>query len=101
MRIFGIYQSDGGFVAELGYLFGKIRGTTHCQLCDITHNILWKKTKWKRMNDRLLIPVETLYWREAPAASVPPADGGWWSPSPRPSHALACSMWTSMRKDAP
>ena len=75
MRIFGIYQSDGGFVAELGYLFGKIRGTTHCQLCDITHNILWKKTKWKRMNDRLLIPVETLHLRERSSKMIAFTEG--------------------------
>lgn len=61
MRIFGIYQADSGFMAELGYLVGKIRGTTHCQLCDITHNIAWPKAEWRNMNTRLSIPVETLH----------------------------------------
>ena len=64
MRIYGIYQADGGIVGELAYAYGKIRGTARCQLCDITHSLVWKKAEWKEMVERLETPVETIHLNE-------------------------------------
>ena len=64
MRIYGIYQADGGIVGELAYAYGKIRGTARCQLCDITHNLAWKKAEWKKMVERLETPIETIHLNE-------------------------------------
>ena len=36
-KAYGVYHADGGIIGELAYVWGKIRGTAHCALCDITH----------------------------------------------------------------
>ena len=36
-ELVGVYDADGGLPGELAYLWGKLRGTRHCGLCDITH----------------------------------------------------------------
>ena len=41
--IWGVYHADGGIVGELRYVFGKLRGTAHCALCDITHSYVSEK----------------------------------------------------------
>ena len=50
--IWGVYHADGGIVGELRYVFGKLRGTAHCALCDITHSYVSEK---KSMNNAVLI----------------------------------------------
>jgi hypothetical protein len=52
MEIFGIYNSDGGIVGEIKYAIGKISNSNHCELCDITHSLIYKKRIWKKfIND--------------------------------------------------
>ena len=36
-RLVGVYDADGGLLGEAAYVWGKVRGTRHCALCDITH----------------------------------------------------------------
>jgi len=48
MEVIGVYHADGGLVGELKYIAGKLTGTTHCSLCDITHG--WHplgKSEWR------------------------------------------------------
>ena len=51
-------------MGELAYVWGKIRGTAHCALCDITHRGVSKKKKWKEYEERLGVPIELLHINE-------------------------------------
>jgi len=63
-RIYGVYNADGGIIGELAYVWGKIRGTAHCALCDITHRGVSKKKEWKELESRLKVPIELLHINE-------------------------------------
>tara|TARA_B100000214_G_scaffold140224_1_gene100200 strand:+ start:1163 stop:1543 length:381 start_codon:yes stop_codon:yes gene_type:complete len=67
VQIFGVYNADGGILGELSYVWGKIRGTVHCALCDITHRGISKKKEWKELEGRLQIPIELLHINEQDA----------------------------------
>ncbi len=63
-RISGVYQADGGLLGELRYVVGKLRGTAHCALCDITHGMTGKKAGFTRCEAGLDIPVELVHLNE-------------------------------------
>ncbi|MAH98510.1 MAG: hypothetical protein CMA12_04060 [Euryarchaeota archaeon] len=67
VKIFGVYNADGGILGELSYVWGKIRGTVHCALCDITHRGISKKKEWKELEGRLNMPIELLHINEQDA----------------------------------
>ena len=62
--LYGVYNADGGIMGELAYLWGKIRGTAHCALCDITHRGVSKKKQWKEYEERIRVPIELLHINE-------------------------------------
>tara|TARA_B100000900_G_C20164342_1_gene547225 strand:- start:104 stop:481 length:378 start_codon:yes stop_codon:yes gene_type:complete len=62
--LYGVYNADGGIMGELAYVWGKIRGTAHCALCDITHRGVSKKKQWKEYEERLRVPIELLHINE-------------------------------------
>tara|TARA_B100000767_G_C19300296_1_gene343210 strand:+ start:155 stop:526 length:372 start_codon:yes stop_codon:yes gene_type:complete len=64
IRLYGIYHADGGIIGELSYVIGKIRGTAHCSLCDITHNKISTKKEWKEFVNNLGAPIELLHLNE-------------------------------------
>ncbi|MCP2507490.1 MAG: hypothetical protein NLN64_04265 [Candidatus Thalassarchaeaceae archaeon] len=64
IRLYGIYHADGGIIGELSYVIGKIRGTAHCSLCDITHNKISTKKDWKEFVNNLGAPMELLHLNE-------------------------------------
>ena len=37
------YHADGGPIGEVRYIIGKLLGTAHCALCDITHSPFRRK----------------------------------------------------------
>ena len=49
MQVIGVYNADGSIIGEIKYLLGKMRGTAHCALCDITHRGVSKKREWKEL----------------------------------------------------
>ena len=59
--LYGVYNAVGGRMGELAYVWGKIRGTAHCALCDITHRGVSKKKEWKEYEERLGVPMELLH----------------------------------------
>ena len=63
-RAYGIYHADGGILGELSYVWGKIRGTAHCALCDITHKGVSMKKEWREMSDNLDFDIELLHLNE-------------------------------------
>lgn len=54
----GVYDAEGGLLGEAAYVWGKLRGTRHCALCDITHGRVRRKPAWDRMVAGLGVPVE-------------------------------------------
>lgn len=62
----GVYDADGGLLGEAAYVWGKVRGTRHCALCDITHGSLRRRPEWDRMVAGLGVPVELHHLNEMP-----------------------------------
>ena len=63
-KLVGIYNAKGSLIGELQYFWGKIRGTAHCALCDITHGKLKEKASFKECKQNLEIPFELLHLDE-------------------------------------
>lgn len=66
----GVYRADGGLRGELAYLVGKMRGTAHCALCDVTHSPVRRKRAWDAMVADLGVPFELLHLNERSAHVV-------------------------------
>ena len=66
-ELIGIYHADGGAVGEVKYVLGKLLGTTHCALCDITHSPIRRKPAWDSMVTRIEVPFTLLHLNELPA----------------------------------
>jgi hypothetical protein len=60
----GVYDADSGLLGEAAYVWGKLRGTRHCGLCDITHGRVRRKGEWDRMAAGLPVPVRLLHLDE-------------------------------------
>ena len=63
-EIVGVYDADGGLLGEAAYVWGKVRGTRHCGLCDITHATVRRKAEWDRMAETLPVRVRLLHLNE-------------------------------------
>ncbi|HEV2796796.1 MAG TPA: hypothetical protein VGV65_04195 [Nocardioides sp.] len=63
-ELVGVYDADGGLRGEAAYVWGKLRGTTHCGLCDITHSPVRRRASWDRMVASLPVPVRLLHLNE-------------------------------------
>ena len=63
-RLIGVYHADGGLRGEMTYAIGKMRGTTHCGLCDITHRGLRPRRAWTAMVADLPVPVDLVHLNE-------------------------------------
>ena len=75
--LIGVYHADGGVVGEARYVIGKLLGTAHCALCDITHSPVRRKPAWDAMVERLGIPFTLLHLNEMPAdVAAAVAEGG-------------------------
>ena len=62
--IWGVYHADGGIVGELRYVFGKLRGTAHCSLCDITHSYVSEKKSMKECRSSSPVPFHLVHLNE-------------------------------------
>lgn len=60
----GIDDADGGARGELAYVCGKLRGTAHCALCDVTHGAVRRKPAWDAAVERLGVPFTLLHRNE-------------------------------------
>jgi len=60
----GVYHADGGVRGELTYAIGKLRGTAHCGLCDITHRGVRAKREWTEMLAGLGVPFTLVHLNE-------------------------------------
>ncbi len=71
----GIYHADGSLLGELRYVAGKLMGTAHCALCDITHGMVRKKRAFARLQQRLAVPMELVHLDERDEALAAFTDG--------------------------
>lgn len=62
----GVYHANGSLRGEAAYALGKLFGTAHCALCDITHFVVRRKPEWDAMVERFGVPVELLHLDELP-----------------------------------
>ena len=60
----GVYHADGTVTGELKYALGKMLGTAHCALCDITHRGISEKGDFERCRDALPVPLSTVHLDE-------------------------------------
>ncbi|WP_151526828.1 hypothetical protein [Serinicoccus kebangsaanensis] len=51
-------------LGEAAYAWGKIRGTAHCSLCDITHSPVRRKKAWDQMAARMDATIELRHLNE-------------------------------------
>ncbi|MEM7158006.1 MAG: hypothetical protein AAF799_34510 [Myxococcota bacterium] len=63
-KLTGVYHADGSLLGELRYVFGKLRGTAHCALCDITHGSVRKKRSFRDLEQALAVPLELVHLDE-------------------------------------
>ena len=68
--LLGVYDADGGLLGEARYVVGKLRGTTHCGLCDITHSPIRRKKEWNDLVRRCDAPLKVVHRNELPAESA-------------------------------
>ncbi len=66
VELVGVYRADGGPLGELRYVAGKVMGSTHCGLCDITHGTVRRRPEWDEMVARLGVPVVLMHLNEMP-----------------------------------
>lgn len=78
-ELIGVYHADGGVVGEAKYVIGKLLGTAHCALCDITHSPVRRKPAWDAMVARLGVPFRLVHLNEM-SAQVAAAVGSSGSP---------------------
>lgn len=63
-ELVGVYDADGGLLGEAAYVWGKLRGTRHCSLCDITHSPWRRKPAWDAMAAELSVPIGLVHRNE-------------------------------------
>ena len=63
-ELVGVYDADGGLLGEAAYVWGKLRGTRHCSLCDITHSPWRRKPAWDVLAAELSVPIRLLHLNE-------------------------------------
>ena len=66
-ELIGVYNANGGLTGELAYVTGKLFGTAHCALCDITHGWVSEKSAFKECKTSLDRPLKTLHINEQEA----------------------------------
>jgi len=79
-RLVGVYRAEGSLRGEIAYVVGKLLGTAHCALCDITHSPVRRKAAWDRMAAGLGVPFELVHLDERDAATAHLVTG--WGDSP-------------------
>ena len=79
-RLVGVYRAEGSLRGELAYVVGRLLGTAHCALCDITHSPVRRKHAWDRMVAGLGVPFDLVHLDERDAATAALVTG--WDDSP-------------------
>jgi len=65
-ELIGVYDADSTLLGEVSYWVGARLGTTHCSLCELTHGLFTKKTKWRQCAEELSVPFHLFHRDDAP-----------------------------------
>ena len=63
-RLVGVYNADGSRRGELAYVVGRLRGTAHCALCEVTHGRLRRRPDFDAACRQLPVPLELRHRNE-------------------------------------
>jgi len=63
-RLVGVYNADGSLRGELAYVVGRLRGTAHCALCEVTHGRLRRRPDFDAACRLLPVPLELRHRNE-------------------------------------
>ena len=63
-KLYGIYDANAGIFGKLAYASGRLTKNKHCYLCDITHNLAWKKSESTEFTQGFDIPIKLLHINE-------------------------------------
>ena len=63
-ELVGVYDADGGLLGEAAYVWGRLRGSRHCSLCEVTHSPWRRKPTWDAMAAGLPVPIRLLHRNE-------------------------------------
>src|SRR5581483_10483509 len=74
-RLVGVYNADGSWRGELAYVVGRLRGTAHCSLCDVTHGRMRRRAGFDEACRLLPVPLD-LYHRDEIDQSLRALIGG-------------------------
>lgn len=66
-ELVGVFNARGSVLGEIAYVWGKVRGTGHCELCDITHSGVRRKKEWDAMVAQLPVPFRLVHLDELDA----------------------------------
>jgi hypothetical protein len=63
-RFIGVFHGDGGVRGELAYALGKLRGTTSCALCEISHRGFRTNPEWTDVTCAVGVPFDLVHRNE-------------------------------------
>ena len=61
-----VYDADGSLLGELNYLWKKAFHSFTCSMCDITHNFITTKKKWKIKVQNCKYDISTYHLNDQP-----------------------------------
>ncbi len=61
-----VYDADGSLLGELNYLYKKTFRNFTCSMCDITHNFIITKKKWKTAVQNCRYNISTYHLDDQP-----------------------------------
>ena len=61
-----VYDADGSLLGELNYLWKKTFRNFTCSMCDITHNFITTKKKWKNEVQNCKYDISTYHLDDQP-----------------------------------
>ena len=61
-----VYDADGSLLGELSYLWKKTFHSFTCSMCDITHNYISTKKKWKTAVQNCKYDISTYHLNDQP-----------------------------------
>ena len=64
--LWGVYHARGSMIGKLAYAAGKLAGTAHCALCDVTHGAVRKKSSFAELQDALPVTLHLVHLDERP-----------------------------------
>ncbi len=60
----GVYNAEGSLIGEVRYAIGKIFGSAHCALCDISHRGVKEKDEFRECRAGLPVPLVVVHLDE-------------------------------------